>query len=44
MRRLSWIEKLNRSLELAVDDATRAAIMEGSESLTSASGPQKKAT
>lgn len=44
MRKLSWIEKLNRSLELSVDDATRAAIMEGSESLTSASGPQKKAT
>jgi hypothetical protein len=44
MRRLSWIEKLNRSLELSVDDATREAIMEGSESLRSASGPQRKAT
>jgi hypothetical protein len=27
MRKLSWIEKLNMSLELAVDDATRKAIM-----------------
>jgi hypothetical protein len=44
MGRLSSIEKLNRSFELSVDDAIRAAIMEGSESLTSASGPQKKAT
>ena len=44
MRRLSWIEKLNKSLELAVGDETRRAIMEGSESLTSASGPRRKAT
>lgn len=44
MRRLSGIEKLNKSLELAVGDETRRAIMEGSESLTSASGPRRKAT
>ena len=43
-RRLNWIEKLSGSLELAVDDETRETIMEGSASLTSASGPRAKAT
>jgi hypothetical protein len=37
MKRLSWIEKLNRSLKVTVDDEIREKIMEGSASLTSAS-------
>lgn len=43
MKRLSWIEKLNRSLKVTVDDEIREKIMEGSASLTSASGPRTKA-
>jgi hypothetical protein len=43
MKKLSWIEKLNRGLELAVSDEVHAEIMAGSESLTSASSPGTKA-
>jgi hypothetical protein len=40
---MPMIEKLNRSLELAVGDEIRAKIIDGSASLTSASGPKAKA-
>lgn len=43
MKKLSWIEKLDRSLELAVSDEVREKIMAGSESLTSGSSPGTKA-
>ena len=41
--KLNWIQKLNKSLELAVSEEIREEIMAGSESLTSASGPVTKA-
>lgn len=43
MKRLSWLEKLNRNLELAVSDEIRHKIMEGSQTLSSNSSPGTKA-
>jgi len=43
MKKMSWVEKLNKSLELAVSDEIRTKIIEGSESLKSSSGPATKA-
>ena len=43
MKKLSWIEKLDRSLEPVVSDEVRKKIMAGSESLTSGSSPGTKA-
>lgn len=43
MKKLSWLEKLNKSLEVVVNDDIRTKIIEGSETLTSGSSSGKKA-
>ncbi len=43
VKKMSWLEKLDRNLEARVSDEVRTEIMKGSDGLTSNSSPRRKA-